>query len=318
MKKIQLKKKTIIISLILLILIVVIVVVLAGRGANSKTESTRTVEATRMSIENTLDSEGEIVSSAEEEVVPHTSYYLEEVKVEEGEALEEGDTILTYTNGSKMTAPYNCVVENWNLPDEEEQLTDEHYVKIAGTDVMQMELSISEEDVSKISLGNEVTVTAEAVDGKYDGEITYISEVGTYSSGNSTFSVKVTFDNDGEVKLGMTGAVSIVLEKAENVIAVPTEAVSTRGNESFVTVMNGDESEMVTVETGINNGSYIQIKSGLDEGAQVVVKDTTDSENSDAFGAFGDFGGGAPDGGNMPSGGGEMKGNGEMPQKPGE
>lgn len=331
MKNIQLtkfsKKKVIVICLILLILIAIVVVALIGKSTNRKSENTRTVEAVRMSIENTLDSEGEIISSSEEEITPHTSYYLKKIKTEEGEGLEEGDVILTYTNGSKLTAPYNCVVESWNLPEEGEQLTDEHYVKIAGTDVMQMEVSVNEEDVSKISLGNEVTITVEAVDSQYDGEITYISEVGTYSNGNSTFTVKVTFDSDEKVKLGMNGAISIILEKAENVIAVPSEAVSKRGNESFVTVMNGDESETITVETGINNDSYIEITSGLDEGTKVVVKDTTGNENSDAFVEFGGFGDAPSDGGNLPVGekgdfgGGdksEMKGNGDMPQKPGE
>ena len=61
----------------------------------------------------------------------------------EGDALDEGDTILTYTNGYKMTAPYDCVVESWYLPDVGDQLTTSHYVTIAGTDVMQMELSVS-------------------------------------------------------------------------------------------------------------------------------------------------------------------------------
>ena len=177
-----------------------------------------------MTIENTLSSDGEVLSSLEEEISPHTSYYLDEIKVEEGEALEEGDTILTYTNGYKMKAPYNCVVKSWSLPEEEEQLTADHYVTVAGTDVLQMELSVDEDDVSLIKAGDEAAITVGATDSSCEGVVTSISEVGEYASSGSSFTAYVTFENDGNIKLGMNGTAAITLEKAENVIGVPVGA----------------------------------------------------------------------------------------------
>ena len=84
-------------------LIVVLLVVFGPKKPcdSEAAVETTTAAATVMTIENTLESEGEVTSSLEEDLSPHTSYYLDEVKVEAGDALEEGDTILTYTNGSK-------------------------------------------------------------------------------------------------------------------------------------------------------------------------------------------------------------------------
>lgn len=265
-------------------------------------------QAVKMTIENDLSSEGEITSALEEEVLPHTSYYLEEINVEEGEAVEEGGTILTYTNGYTMTAPYDCVVVSWDLPDEEEQLTSDHSVTIAGTDVLQMEVSVSEEDVSKISLGDAATVTVDAADKSYEAEVSYVSQMGSYSGGSSSFTARVAFDNDGSLKLGMSGTASISLEKAEDAVAVPVGAVSTRQGSSYVTTLVDGEQTQTEVETGISNDSYIEIKSGLEEGDTVLVKKSEDS-SSEQSGRRSEMGG-MPGGGSSGSGPG---GNGSGP-----
>ncbi len=273
--------------------------------------SERTVQVSKMTIEKTLESDGEVKSALEENILPHTSYYLGKINVEEGEALKEGDTILTYTNGYTMTAPYNCVVTSWSLPELDEQLTSDHYVTVAGTDVLEMEMSLSDSEVLQLSVGDSATVTVDAVESMYDAEVTYISEVGEYSSGSSSFTAKVTFDNDGSLKLGMSGFAVVSLEKAEDVLAVPADAVSTKGGVSYVTVPGeGDNaSSQIEVETGITNGTFTEIKSGLNEGDQVIVKTSDDSSSDwrDQMGGPGGMGGGEPpsgfDGGTPPSGG---------------
>lgn len=254
-------------------------------------------EVTRMTIEKTLESDGEVESALEEDILPHTSYYLGKINVEEGEAVKEGDTILTYTNGNVLKAPYNCVVMSWDLPEKGEQITSDHYVKIAGTDVMQMELSLSDSEVLKLSVGDAAKVTIDAVDSTYDAEVSYISEIGEYSSGSSTFAARVTFDNDGSLKIGMSGSAVISLEKAEDVLAVPVNAISTKGGKSFVTVKSGEEESLVEVETGITNGTFTEIKSGLSEGDKVTVRsDSSSDSRSDMPGGFGGFPEGGPEG----------------------
>lgn len=293
------------------VIAVAAIFLVSNQNQSNAEDTVTTAQAVRMTIETSLESDGEIESSLEENVEPYTSYYLEEIKVEAGQALSEGDVILTYTNGYEMTAPYNCVVEGWNLPEEEEQLTSDHYVTIAGTDVMQMTISVNESNIAAISLGDKATVTVSATGGVYDAEISYISQVGSYSNGNSTFTARVTFDNDGTLKLGMSGSATISLERAENVVAVPVSAVNTKGKMSFVSVMSETgEVTQTEVETGISNDSFIEIKSGVNEGDAVVVTVSEDS-SSGAWTMPGGMGGfsGMPDGAGGPgSGGGNRPG----------
>ncbi len=296
-------RKKILIILVILILVAAAVFFVQKRKPDKQEAEITTTEsqAVKMTIENSIESDGQIVSALEEDVLPHTSYYLDEVKVEQGDAVKEGDVILTYTNGYKMEAPYDCVVETWELPNAEEQLTTDHYVTIAGVDVMMMELSVSEDEVAELELGEPATITVDATGKSYDSEVSYISQVGSYSNGSSSFTVRVSFDNDGKVKLGMSASADIPLNKAENVIAVPVGAVNTRGGSSFVTVKNGEEEETVEVDTGISNGSFIEIKSGLNEGDTVLVT-VSEDDSSNPWGGGG-FPGGMGGSGGMPSGG---------------
>lgn len=282
-------------------------ILLQDNGDTEEDTSVSTTTAQTMTIQNTLSSEGEISSALEENIEPHASYDLEEVLVSEGEAVAEGDPILEYTNGKYMYAPYDLVIETLSLPDEDEEITSDHYITVASSDTLSMALSISEEDIRKVSVGNEVNISTSATDQAYTGYITFISEMGTYSSSGSTFSATVTFENDGNLKIGMTGTASIVLEEATDVIAVPVNAVQIANGGSYVVVVNDDgTTENVTVETGISNDSYIEITSGLSGGETVQVISSDDDEESSGFGNMG--------GGEMPSGGGEMpSGGGEMP-----
>lgn len=286
------RKRLLIIGGVVICLAICLALVMGtGRtSADEEEEKTTTEQAAVMTIENTLSSDGEVTSSLEEDLSPHTSYYLEEVKVEAGDALEEGDTILTYTNGSKMTAPYNCVVKSWSLPEEEEQLTTDHSVTVAGTDVLQMELSVGEDQISLVKAGEEADVEIEAASASFEGVVTSVSEVGEYASSGSTFTAKVTFENDGSVKLGMSGTAQITLEKAENALCIPLNAVTSSKGESKVTLQKDDGStEEVTVSTGIKNDAYIQITDGLSEGDTVVVPES--EEDSSSQGGFGMPGG---------------------------
>lgn len=313
MKK-KLNKRIVLIGAVVILLLVGGAVIRSQGEAKGEETQTTTSEAEIMTIENTLSSDGEVEGSLEEEVSPHTGYYLEEVKVESGDALEEGDTILTYTNGDVMTAPYDCVIKSYSLPDEEDQLTTDHYVTISGTDVLKIELTVDEGDIDLVKEGDEAGVRIEATNGSYEGVVTQVSEVGDYSDSGSTFTVEVTFDNDGKVKMGMTGTASVLLEQAKDVLGVPVNAVTSKGGQSYVTVQKeaGTE-EKVEVTTGIRNDAYVEIKDGLSEGDIVVVAVSEDDSSQSKGGPGNMPGGGMPDGGGMYDGGGPGGESGGMP-----
>lgn len=279
------------------------------------TEGVSEAQASIQTIENSLSSSGQISSALDEKIKLHASYYFEELLVEENVYLEEGTNIIEYTNGIYLTAPYDCVLISSNLPGNGEICTTSHYIEIQSIETLKMNLSISETDISKVEIGDVVDITITATEEVLEGRITSISEVGTYSSSGSYFNSVVTFENNGNLKIGMSASCEIIIESAENVVAVPLEAVQTSDEGKYVIVVgDSGETSNVTVQTGISNDAYIEIKSGITEGTRVQMSESTSSSNNNRMNFGGDFGG---RGENSQGGGGmempSMQSGGQMP-----
>lgn len=278
--------------------------------------------ASIQTIENTLESSGQISSGLDEKLKLHASYYFEELLVDENVYIKEGENIVEYTNGTYLTAPYDCVIVGSSLPNEDEICTTSHYVEVKSIETLCMNLSISETDINKVEIGDSVNINITATNENIEGYITSVSEVGTYSSSGSYFDTVVSFENNGNLKIGMSATCEITFEKAENVLTVPVEAIQESDEGKYVIVVKDNgETENVTVETGISNDAYIEIKSGITENTNVQMQESDTSSSSEGMnmrgGNFpgGDFSSGEMPGGgmtSMPSGG----NGGERPQMP--
>jgi multidrug efflux pump subunit AcrA (membrane-fusion protein) len=76
---------------------------------------------------------------------------------------------------------------------------------------------------------------------------------------------------------GLTVTVSIITAQATNVLLVPTQAITSQGGQNSVQVMVNGVAETRQVQTGISNSTYTEITSGLNEGDQVLVSQTSSS-----------------------------------------
>lgn len=315
------KSKMIWVILILVIVLIGIVVVYTNQNTtvvattNDSSTTTKEVAVSTQTITKTLTSSGEISSSQEENLELNTYRYFKEIYVEENTFIAEGEKILKYTNGTYLTAPYDCVITKINVPDSGSQCTSQNYITVQNTESLVMTLSIDEEEIGKVAVGQEVEITVNAYEeNTYIGSITKINEIGSYASNGSSFTATVKFENDGNIKIGMSGSATVTLEKAEEVIAVPVEAVQTKNNTKYVVVKNADgTTENITVETGISNDAYVEIKSGLTGAETIVMTVTTSSSDSKSsragqMGGFGEQQGSQNRGEmpSMPSGGGMM------------
>ena len=132
-------------------------------------------------------------------------------------------------------------------------------------------ISLNKSDLEKVKEGQKATVTV--VDKEYEGTVTRISKSATKNDkGASVVEGEIHIDNpDADIFLGVDAKVTIEGNKAENVIAVPIEAVNVGKDGSFVYVVNDGVLETRTVETGISSSELVEIRSGLDGTEQVVL-----------------------------------------------
>ncbi len=178
---------------------------------------------------------------------------------------------------------------------------------------MSVTIDVNEADILSLELGQEVTVTVSSVsEDDFTGTLT---EINRTSSSSGTYSAVVELEKAEGMLSGMTASVSVKIEGVENAILIPIEALHQTSDGAYVYTSYDEERQeyggKVDVVTGLENSTYVEIKSGLSVGDTVYYTEATSG-----FGNFG--GGGMPgfSGGEMPDfGGGEMPdfGGGERP-----
>lgn len=148
-------------------------------------------------------------------------------------------------------------------------------------------MKVDELDVLKIKVGQEVTVTADALpEVEMTGHITNISLEAITNGGVTEYPVTVEMDDVGSLLPGMNVSAKIVLEEEKNALCIPVDALM-RGNMVFVKnasdqktseeeIADGvpDGFHQVEVTVGISNDSEVQILSGLSETDEVYVPRT--------------------------------------------
>lgn len=156
----------------------------------------------------TINTSAEVSSALTEQIELHATYYFSEIYVEANQKISKGENILKYTNGTYLTAPYDCVIEEISVPDAEEQCTNKHYITVSSINNLQISMKVSEEKIDGIELGQEVDIEVAAIEKSFKGNVINISS----TASNGYFTVKIEFENDGNIKLGMTADVEIAIK----------------------------------------------------------------------------------------------------------
>ena len=164
-----------------------------------------------------------------------------------------------------------------------------------------MVINVDELQVSNVSVGQSVQVTADAVPDKtYTGTVTRVSMKGSSNGGTTTYPVTVRIDETEGLRPGMNANAEIVIAEAKNALAVPNAAI-VRGGYVLVTkdspsAANADPDMTapegyvyVPVKVGVSDDDYTQIISGV-TGNDTVAYDPS-SVSTDYYyddGGYGD------------------------------
>lgn len=185
-------------------------------------------------------------------------------------------------------------------------------VTLSNDEKMSVTISVDEDDILSLALGQQVYVTVSSVSSdSFAGTLTEIDRSG--SSGS--YSAVVELEKTSGMLSGMTASVSVQIEGVENALLIPIEALHLTSDGAYVYTKYDPQRQeyggKVDVVTGLQNSTYVEIKSGLQAGDTVYYVEAQKNN----FGGFGNMGGfGGMGGGQMPNfGGGSSGGNGQMP-----
>ncbi len=152
-------------------------------------------------------------------------------------------------------------------------------ITIPDMTLMSVRIKIHESHIKKVTKGLKAKITVDAFpDEELTGEVSKVAVLPDSQNRWMNPDLKVyltTIGVDGArewLKPGMSAKVEIMVKKLPEVVYIPLQAVTPSQGKQICYVMNGHQPEERVVEVGDFNDEFIEIKSGLKEGEQVLLR----------------------------------------------
>ena len=143
-------------------------------------------------------------------------------------------------------------------------------MEIPSHNKMKVKIKINEVDISRVAVDQQADIRLDAIpDTVFCGKVKEIASLAykDRKSKKNVFDVEIFLDStDERIKPGMTAHCRIIIEKLEDTLSVPIDAVVTENEKPAVYMKNGDKRE---ITTGISNSDFIVVEKGLDEGDEI-------------------------------------------------
>ena len=140
------------------------------------------------------------------------------------------------------------------------------------------EVSVHETSLAKVHIGQPAIITVETLpDKKFLGTVDMVAPLpdsaGMFLNPDlKVFKTQIDLDTDDPaLRPGMTCRAEIIVEKYDDVVYVPVQAVTRVAGDTMVYMFEGESVEPRKVEIGLDNNRMIRIISGLKEGEAVLL-----------------------------------------------
>ncbi|HPZ43172.1 MAG TPA: efflux RND transporter periplasmic adaptor subunit [Bacillota bacterium] len=173
-------------------------------------------------------------------------------------------------NNSIIRAPLSGVVTARNINPGEMANAAQTVISIVNLDTVAIQAGVSEDQVNKIHVGQEVQVRVGSVrDEPFTGRVSNIALAANAST--RAYPVKIQIENPGHLlKPGMYA--EVLLEAGpEAGIVIPAAAVFKLDQKSYVWVIEDGCAHRREVETGQSGGGNVIVRAGLKEGEELAV-----------------------------------------------
>jgi HlyD family secretion protein len=141
---------------------------------------------------------------------------------------------------------------------------------------------VDETERGRLAAKQPVTVQLNAIpDRQFTGHIEQIGAIASldFSSGwpiTRNFILEIVLDqSDPRFKPGITGQVTVIVERVPNAITLPAQAVFQKSGQNVAYVWRGTQFEERSIEVGRRSGDKIMVAKGVSPGEQVALKDPT-------------------------------------------
>lgn len=179
-------------------------------------------------------------------------------------AKHQYDLQLEYTT---VTASISGTVETRNVEPHDHVSTATEICVISAGGQVQVKFGVTEKTRSNLAVGDAVAITKNGTD--YSGRMTEIGSMVNPSTG--LYDVKAEVSRAEGLTNGTKVKLTVVMDRALDVMTVPVDAVNYAAGEPFVYCYEDGAAKKTMIESGIYDSERMEVKSGLEPDSQVIT-----------------------------------------------
>jgi RND family efflux transporter MFP subunit len=144
-------------------------------------------------------------------------------------------------------------------------------VKLSESNLLRLRIPVPEDAVEFIHVGAQVNVQVDAVHRTLVGKVVRFTR--DISLATRTMQTEIDVENkDLSLTPGMYANTTLQLERRDQVLTIPVQAVITNGNQSSVLVVDSQNHvQAQNVTLGLQGSNLVEVKDGLADGERVIT-----------------------------------------------
>jgi macrolide-specific efflux system membrane fusion protein len=247
------------------------------------------------------------------EIKPPFAGRIEEIFVVEGNTVKKGQIIVSMSSSERaamldaaramgedeygrwqniykatpISAPMSgFIILRQNEPGQ--TVTSADVILVMADDLI-IESQVDETDLRFIKIGEKLKMYLDAYpDEVFDGVIEHISYESTVVSNVTVYTIKIRpVKKPSTFRAGMTATITVTAQSKKDALSLPNSFISERGGKKTVVIKTGKSGkaafETKTVKTGITDGKFTEIISGINESETAVTFKTAAKQKAKSF-----------------------------------
>ncbi|MGG1676976.1 efflux RND transporter periplasmic adaptor subunit [Neobacillus sp. NRS-1170] len=216
---------------------------------------------------------GTVEAKNKKTIMSGEAMQIKEIKVKAGDQVKNGDVLLVTKQDKKIKAALNGEISKIYVEKNAQLMAGAQLIDIVDYSVLQTNVKVDEYDLKYLKTGQEVNVTINALEKEIKGTVAAVSKEATNENGVSYFTATIDLSKDEAVKVGMSTEAKILKQNVKGVTTLSMKAINFDSkNKPYVLIPaeKGMTSKKY-IQTGINDGTTIEVKSGINPGERVII-----------------------------------------------
>lgn len=142
---------------------------------------------------------------------------------------------------------------------------------------------VNEKDLKHIEMNKQLKIKINALKNEdFNANISRIAPKGIEVSGITRFDIEAKLDIKStelyKIKSGFTATAEFLIDKVPNALSIEEKYIQYNEDTAFVFIKNGEDKKRIVIQTGISDGQFIEVKSGLKK-EDKIYKEIIKEEN---------------------------------------